>query len=153
MSLGMYLRLAIVRFRASSHVMFKNDVVFGSSPWYTWIECWMRRNASSELYSGWQVLDPSSIQDQTRNHTERVHSLSGGFSYDYLLLHHYCHSDTTRQRITGPCSVVALKSSAFSLPWDTSDIYRVLHGDRTVYFIDTYGHRSLISKTNRIHSL
>ncbi|CAM4909858.1 unnamed protein product [Rotaria socialis] len=74
-------------------------------PWYLWNECWMRRDDIPAQNSGWQVVDSSAI--------------------DY----------NTKMRRIGPCAVSALRSGTLSLKWDTPDIYSVLNANRSYWLV------------------
>ncbi|CAM4773474.1 unnamed protein product [Rotaria magnacalcarata] len=83
-------------------------------PWYLWNECWMRRDDVPAQNSGWQVVDSSAI--------------------DY----------NTKMRRIGPCSVAALKSGSLALKWDTPKIYSVLNANRSYWLVYRGGNKKLI---------
>ncbi|CAF1312314.1 unnamed protein product [Rotaria magnacalcarata] len=89
-------------------------------PWYLWNECWMRRDDVPAQNSGWQVVDSSAI--------------------DY----------NTKMRRIGPCSVAALKSGSLALKWDTPEIYSVLNANRSYWLVYPDGSKKLIDMEDNV---
>ncbi|CAF4575755.1 unnamed protein product [Rotaria socialis] len=89
-------------------------------PWYLWNECWMRRDDIPAHNSGWQVVDSSAI--------------------DY----------NTKIRRIGPCSVAALKSGSLTLKWDTPNIYNVLNANRSHWLVYPDGNKKLIKMEKNV---
>ncbi|CAF3526083.1 unnamed protein product [Rotaria socialis] len=89
-------------------------------PWYLWNECWMRRDDIPAQNSGWQVVDSSAI--------------------DY----------NTKMRRIGPCAVSALRSGTLSLKWDTPDIYSVLNANRSYWLVYPDRSKKLINMEENV---